>query len=109
MFDFIKKWFKRSNSKKTDAKPVVKKKVIMGDEIRKYAKKKYIVPARMKKEKRVSFTAADIEKGMGLGSRFPMVCSSIDTKKFLAFARVDLIKREGAASGATAKWTFKVK
>jgi hypothetical protein len=63
----------------------------------------------MKKDKRVTFTAEDIEKGMGLGNKFPMVCSSIDAKKFLEYARVELIRREGAAQGSTAKWTFKVK
>lgn len=104
MFDFLKKWFKKS-----DVKTVVKKKKPMGDEIRKYTKNKFIIPARMKKEKRVTFTAADIEKGMGLQSKFPMVCSAIDAKKFLDYARLELIKREGAEQGATAKWTFKVK
>ena len=70
---------------------------------------KEIISQRTKKEKRVTFTAADIEKGMGLQSKFPMVCSSIDAKKFLEYARVELIKREGADQGASAKWTFRVK
>jgi hypothetical protein len=103
MFDFLKKWLKKSDKK------VVEKKKPMGDAIRKYTKNKYIIPARTKKEKRVTFTAADIEKGMGLQSKFPMVCSSIDAKKFLEYARVELIKREGADQGASAKWTFRVK
>lgn len=103
MFEFIMKWFK--NPQATE----VVKKTNKSDEIRKYVKNKFIIPARVKKAARVTFTALDVAKGMGLEDRYPMVCSSIDAKKFLEYARVDLIKREGAAQGSTAKWTFKLK
>ncbi len=103
MFDFLKKWFKKSETK------VEPKKKSGGDNVRKYVKLRYINPARMKKDGRVTFTAEDIEKGMGLGNKYPLICSALDTNKFLEFARVELIRREGAAQGATAKWTFKVK
>lgn len=103
MFEFITKWFKKSERIKEA------KKRSKSDEIRKYAKGKYVVPARMKKEARVTFTAHDIAKGMGLEDRYPMVCSAMDSKKFLEFARVGLIKREGPKQSSTAKWTFKVK
>jgi hypothetical protein len=104
MFDFLKKWFKKSTPKGE-----VKKKSSGGDNVRKYVKLHYINPARMKKDGRVTFTAEDIEKGMGLGNKFPLICSALDTAKFLEFARVELIRREGAAQGSSAKWTFKVK
>lgn len=103
MFEFIKKWF---NIPKTTE---VVKKSNKSDEIRKYVKNKFIIPARVKKTARVTFTALDVAKGMGLEDRYPMVCSSIDAKKFLEYARVNLIRREGAVQGSTAKWTYKVK
>lgn len=104
MFDFLRKVIGLSESKQGMAK-----KKSMGDEIRKYAKTKYIIPARNKKEARVSFTAAELDKGMGLSGKHAMICSAIDAKKFLDFARVALIRREGPGQGAAAKWTFKVK
>ncbi len=102
MFDFLKKWFKK------DDKNAEGHKSNKSDGIRKYVKGKFIIPARGKREKRVIFTAHDIAKGMDLQSRYPMICSAIDSKKFLEFARVELIRREGAEQGATAKWTFKI-
>ena len=104
MFDFLKKWFKKSTPKAE-----VKKKSSGGDAVRKYVKQRYINTARMKKNGRVTFTAEEIEKAMGLGNKYPLICSALDTQKFIEFARVELIRREGAAQGATAKWTFKVK
>lgn len=103
MFEFITNLFKKPKKK---AAPRSKS---MGDPIRKYVKNKFITPARMKKVERVSFTAADVENGMGLGNKYSMVCSALDSKKFLEFARVELIRREGPAQGSTAKWTFKIK
>ncbi len=104
MFEFITNLFK-----KPTPKVEVKKKLSGGDAVRKHVKQRYINPARMKKNGRVTFTAEDIEKAMGLGNKYPLICSALDTQKFLEFARVELIRREGAAQGSTAKWTFKVK
>lgn len=104
MFEFITKWFSKPTPKKE-----VKKKSSGGDAVRKYVKQRYINPARMKKDGRVTFTAEDVEKAMGLGNKYPLICSALDTHKFIEFARVELIRREGAAQGSTAKWTFKVK
>jgi hypothetical protein len=104
MFEFITKWFS-----KPTPKAETKKKSSGGDAVRKYVKQRYINPARMKKGGRVTFTAEDIEKEMGLGNKYPLICSALDTQKFIDFARVELIRREGAAQGSTAKWTFKVK
>ena len=72
---------------------------------RQYAFKK-IQEARQKGEKKISFTALEIHKGMGLNQRFPLVCSAIDADKFLDYASVILIKREGPKQSTTARWTF---
>ena len=78
------------------------------DEVRKYVKVHYIIPARQKGYKTVEFTAADVHKGMGLHSRIPLVCSAIDAKKFPEFARVKLLKRKGPNQGTTVFWRFRV-
>jgi hypothetical protein len=85
-----------------------KEKQAGADEVRKYAKTVFVTPARRRGEKRVTFTARDVHQGMKLTSKYPLVCASIDAKKFLGFARVSLVKREGIKQGATAKWTFKL-
>ncbi len=78
------------------------------DSVRKYAKVNFVTPARQRGEQRVTFTAADLHRGLELHARFLLVCSAIDAKKFEDFARVRLVKREGVKQGASAKWTFKV-
>ena len=102
MWSFLNRLFRKTQLK-TD-----KEKLNQSDEIRKYAKTHYIIPARQRHEKRVVFTASDIHHGVKLTSQYPQVCSAIDARKFKIFARVELIKREGPKQGASARWTFKI-
>ena len=102
MWKLFRMLFKKSEIKLDE------KKRSQADEIRKYAKTTFITTARQKGEKRISFSASDVHKGMRLNNRMPLVCGSIDAKKFLEFARVELIRREGPKHGANAQWTFKV-
>jgi hypothetical protein len=78
------------------------------DGLRKYAKVTYVTPARQRGEKRVSFNASDLHRVMDPRASYPLICSAIDSKKFTEFARVSLVKREGAKQGASARWTFKI-
>lgn len=75
------------------------------DEVRRYAFKK-IQEAQQKGEKTITFTALEVHKGMGLYQRYPLVCSAIDADKFLDYASVILISREGPKQSTTARWTF---
>jgi hypothetical protein len=75
------------------------------DEVRRYALKK-IQEARQKGDKTISFTVLEIHKGMVLNQCYPQVCSAIDADKFLDYASVILIKREGPKQSTTARWTF---
>jgi hypothetical protein len=106
MFDALRKLFRKKDSSTNKKTP--NPHINQSDEIRKYAKTRFVIPARKKGEGRVSFTARDIHQGLDLASRYPMVCSAIDSKKFADFARVELIKRDGPQQGATAHWTYKV-
>jgi bifunctional ADP-heptose synthase (sugar kinase/adenylyltransferase) len=103
MFNRVVNLFKRPAASK-----VIEPKGATADSVRKYAKATFITPARQRGEKRVTFSASDIHRGMNLHSRMPLVCSSIDAKKFAEFARVELVKRDGVKQGASAKWTFKL-
>jgi len=102
MWSFLSKLFRKPESK------IEKQQFSQADEIRKYAKTHYVIPARQKHQKRVVFTASDIHHGLKLSGRYPLVCSSIDSRKFKDFSRVELIKREGPNQGASARWTFKI-
>jgi hypothetical protein len=106
MFDFIRSLFRKKGRAK--AKKAPNPNISQSDEIRKYAKTHFVIPARKKGEKRVSFSAKDLHQGLDLVSRYPMVCSAIDSKKFSEFAHVELTRREGPQQGATTRWTFKI-
>jgi hypothetical protein len=102
MWKFLEKLFKKPK------KSAVKQKQAGADEVRKFVKTNFIIPARQKGEKRVTFSARDVHQGMKLSSKYAFMCAAIDAKKFLEFAKVSLIKRDGQTQGETARWTFKV-
>lgn len=103
MFNRLLNLFKRPAA----VKPV-EVKGASADDVRKYAKVTFVTPARQRGEKRVTFSAMDIQRGMNLHAHAQLVCGAIDAKKFSEFARLELVKREGVKQGASAKWTFKV-
>jgi hypothetical protein len=81
-------------------------KTVTADEIREYALVVYVQPAIRRGEKTVAFISSEIHNGMGLKSRFPIVCSSIDADKFLENAAVTLVNREGPKQSSTVRWVF---
>ena len=78
------------------------------DNIRDFALKTFITPARSAQLPHVTFVAADIHKALKLPNSYPHVCSSIDAKIFEKLCRVRLIKREGPQQSSTVRWTFSV-
>ena len=102
MFKSMQNLFKRP------AQKVSAENSATADAVRKHAKVAFITPARQRGEKRVTFSAMDVSRGLDLHTTCALVCSAIDTKKFSDFARVELVKREGSKQGASAKWTFKI-
>ena len=94
--------------KRPAAEKIVEDKHATADIVRKHVKVTYVTPARQRGEKRVSFNASDLHRVMDPRASYPLICSAIDSKKFTEFARVSLVKREGAKQGASARWTFKI-
>jgi 5-methylcytosine-specific restriction protein B len=84
------------------------KKAATADDVREYALITHILPARKRGDKTVSFSSAGILHGMGLQERFPLICSAIDAEKFLTYANVALVKREGPRQSSTVRWVFEV-
>lgn len=81
-------------------------KLVTADEVREFVLVAFIMPARRRGEATIVFSSTDIHNGMGLKERFPLVCSSIDADKFLKYASVQLVKREGPNQSTTVRWTF---
>jgi len=79
------------------------------NEVREFVLKEFIEPARNQGKRTISFTSSDVHKGMVLKQRYPLVCSAIDADKFLDFAKVTLVKREGPKQSSTAKWIFSLR
>lgn len=83
-------------------------KLATADQVREYAFIVFILPARRRSQTTVNFSSADIHNGMGLKDRYPLVCTSIDTEKFLDYANIQLVTREGPKQSNTVRWTFSV-
>jgi hypothetical protein len=72
------------------------------DEIRTYARERYVVPARGQRERQFSIRTGDIVRGMKLPwSRTPAVCSALKTRKFLEDNALRRISTTGPQSGQT--------
>jgi len=78
------------------------------DEIRQFVLNRYILPARDRNEDEVTFSALDVQQGMGLEVTTAQVCRALDTRTFLDLGLVTLIQCEGPPQGADTRWTFGV-
>jgi len=83
--------------------------IATSEEVREYVLVSLILPAKRRGIKTVTFTSSEIHKGMGLKDRFPLVCSAIDADKFLYYASVMLVTREGPKQSSTVRWTFEIR
>ena len=78
------------------------------NEVREYALVAFVKPARRRGKKAVSFSCADVRKGMGLRSYARLVCSAIDAYKFQGYASVTLAERSGKKETSSYRWVFEL-
>jgi hypothetical protein len=76
------------------------------DEIRKYAREKYVEPAIAKGEREVRVRAGDVHKAMALKNRVPVVCQALESKLFLKENNLVLESKEGPPSGLSTSVVF---
>jgi hypothetical protein len=77
------------------------------DKIRTYARDRYVVPARGKREKRFSIRTGEVVREMKLvGGRAPAVCSALKTREFLDGNALRLVSRTGPESGQSTTVTY---
>jgi hypothetical protein len=77
------------------------------DEIRSFAKARYVEPAREQREKGFSIRTGDVVRDMKLvGGRTPAVCSALKTREFLRENALRLVSRTGPESGQSTTVTY---
>ena len=70
------------------------------DQIRSYARKKYVIPARGRSEGKFAIKTGDVVRDMRLAAgRAPAVCSALKTREFLTANALRLISKTGPESG----------
>jgi hypothetical protein len=81
------------------------------DQVRKFVRDHYMAPARRSGAATVTVRAGDVHKALRWDlKRVPQVCSALSTRKFLQFANVELIDRQGPPSGqsTTVEFTYRL-
>ena len=78
--------------------------------VRQYVRTRYIEPARCSGNLTVTVIAGEVQKGVGLQNRVPLVCQALKSKKFLKENDLILEKVEGPPSGmsTTVKFTYRL-
>src|SRR5271166_4337557 len=69
------------------------------DRVREYAKEKYVLPARQKKQRRLSIRVGDVVRELKMNRAVPAVCSALKTREFLQSNDVRLVETSGPKSG----------
>jgi hypothetical protein len=80
------------------------------NQIREYARKRYIEPAIARREQRISVRAGDVHKALALKNRVPAVCQALESRTFLQENDLILEAKEGPPSGqsTTVVFTYRI-
>jgi hypothetical protein len=77
------------------------------DQIRNYAQKRYVTPARAHREEQFSIRTGEVVRDMKLLWRStPAVCSALKTRRFLEENGLRLVSTAGPPSGLTTTVTY---
>src|ERR1700736_2272478 len=76
------------------------------DQIREYARLKYVEPARRRHDSTLKIVAGDVYRALHMDGRVPAVCSALKGPKFLKENRLILEKWDGPPSGQSTTVTF---
>lgn len=69
------------------------------DRVREYAKEKYVLPARQKKQRRFSIRVGDVVRELKMNRAVPAVCSALKTNEFRQNNDLQLVGTSGPKSG----------
>ena len=80
------------------------------NDVRRYAREKYVEPAIRRGEQKIQIRAGDIHKQLVLKNRVPLVCQALESEIFLKGNNLILESKEGPPSGqsTTVVFTYRV-
>jgi hypothetical protein len=80
------------------------------EQVRDYARRYYIDPARHRRDAVVQIVAGDVHKALRLKISVPVICNALSSKSFLEENKIALESREGPRSGlsTTARFTYRL-
>jgi len=76
------------------------------DRVREHARRKYIEPARRRREATIRIVAGEVQKAVRLSNRVSLVCQALKSHKFLDENHLVLEKWDGPPSGMSTTVTF---
>ena len=76
------------------------------EQVREFALKNYIAPARAAKAPSVQIRAGDIHKALKFANRLPLVCAALTAMSFRRAHNLQLLKVEGPGQSTTTTYTF---
>jgi len=69
------------------------------DRIREFAREKYVLPARLRKQRRFSIRVGDVVRELKMNRAVPAVCSALKTGEFRHSNDLKLVEASGPKSG----------
>ena len=82
--------------------------MILADIIRNHVRNELVEPARQRRQTIIRVNAGKVHAALGLKNRMPAVCSALDAEKFLDYAGVIFVSKEGPHQGSSVEWVFEV-
>lgn len=82
--------------------------IVGADDIRRFANRQYLEPARARGDETVSIRSGDVHAAMGLQNRLPAVCGALGTARFCDENRLERLRIEGPANSSTTIFVFRL-
>jgi len=83
-------------------------KQVTSDQVRHFANKTIVEPARKRGQQQITIRAGDVHIAMKLRDRMPLVCSALQAMKFQTSSRLRLLNQVGPHQGANRTLTFEI-
>jgi hypothetical protein len=81
----------------------------MADDVRKFARERYVMPARSAGRETVQINVGEVHRAMGYKSRCPLVATALGALKFRNENDLELITIDGPGQSTTTTYTFGLK
>jgi len=80
----------------------------ISDEVREFARDKYVLPTRRAGRRVVAIRTGDVHKELGFNNRMPLVCSALQAEIFPNENNLVLLSRTGPRQGANVILVFEL-